>query len=310
MQILQYLHRDRSVYVTYGALYSYIWLLICRLLDATLADPTRLSGWLIPLEAAIFVLPLAVWLWLNRGRLTASQLHLSRPSPRHIPLMLVSSVALVMGGLLLTILLSGSGIRADSFSLYHTFRARMGDGFFSTVYLILGYAVLPAICEELFYRSLLCGELGRHGPLSAVLVSSLLFGMLHFELQLLPLYVAAGAALSLVMYATRSVFAAMIVHTAYNLFCIFAQPYVISFYINTASRPLFLMLSVTMFLLSAALTCLCCSRLYRQYAAEGLEPAYNVSLNKNQKLTSLGILTISLPFILCAITYLIAVIVF
>ena len=48
MQILGYLHRDRSVYVTYGALYSYIWLLICRLLDATLADPARLSGWLIP----------------------------------------------------------------------------------------------------------------------------------------------------------------------------------------------------------------------------------------------------------------------
>ena len=310
MHVLRYLHGDRSVYVTYGALFSYVCLLICRLLDATMVDPTRLASWLIPLEAIIFLLPLIGYLWLNQGRLTAGQLHLSMPAPRHAPLVLVSTVSLITGGLLLTILLSGSSLQADSFSLYHTFRARMGNGLFSTGYLILGYAILPAICEELFYRSLLYGEYGRHGALPAVLVSSLLFGMLHFELQLLPLYIAAGAMLALITYAARSVVAAMIVHGAYNLFCIFAQPYIISFYINTVSRPLFLMLTVTLFLISAALTCLCCSVLYRHYAAEGLQPSYNATANKNQTLTSLGILTISLPFILCAITYLIAVIVF
>ncbi len=310
MNILRYLHRDRSVLVTYGALFSYICLLICRLLDATMSDPTRLSGWLIPLEAVIFLLPLFCYLWLRREKLTAKQLHLALPAPRHIPLILLSAVALIAGGILLTILLSGSSLRADAFSLYHTFRARMGNGAFSTVYVMFAYAILPAVCEELFYRSLLCGELGRHGAIPALLVSSLLFGMLHFELQLLPLYIAAGAVLALVMYATRSVVAAMIVHGAYNLFCIFAQPYIISFYINTVSRPLFLMLTVTLFLVSAALACLCCSALYRRYAAEGLTPSYSVSPDKGQTLTRLGALTISLPFILCAITYLIAVILF
>lgn len=306
MKLLQYLHRGKSPYVAYTALFSFLCLVICRWLDATLPTPAALTDWLIPLEFIIFILPLGVYLLLNREKSSRSQLCLTLPRLSHVPLILTASVALIFGGLLMTVVLCGSGLTARSFALYDTFITHSGNG----IYTVIAHALLPAICEEMLFRSLLCGEYSRRGAPIAVIVSSLLFGMLHFNIQMLALYIGAGIVLALVMYATRSVVASMAVHFIYNLFCIFAQPYIISFYINTSAPALFILICVTLFLVCAALFCLCASRLYGQLDKQGTTPPYPTENGWNQLLTALDENAVSLPFILCALIFIASVILF
>ncbi len=306
MKLLRYFHRGRLPYITYTAVFSFLCLVICRWLDATLPDPNTLTGWLIPLELIIFILPVGAYLLLKRERPNRAQLCLTPPQLSHIALILTASAALVFGGLLMTVVLCGSGLTARSFALYDTFLPRSGNG----VYTIIAHALLPAICEELLFRSLLCGEYSHRGAPIAVIVSSLLFGMLHFNIQMLALYIGAGIVLALVMYATRSVVASMAVHFIYNLFCIFAQPYIISFYINTTAPALFILICVTLFLICSALFCLCAARLYGQLDKHGITPPYPTEHTWSQRLTELEEAAISLPFILCTVTFIISVILF
>ncbi|MBQ9080836.1 MAG: CPBP family intramembrane metalloprotease [Clostridia bacterium] len=310
MRFLRFLHRGEAPYVTYTALFGYVLLVIARIIDAGVSDPDTLTVLMIPLELTIFLLPATLYWFFRRRSLSKTALKLSPPALSHIPLMLTATVVLICGGVILTIALYGRSLGASSFALYDTFRAHVEGGFLSNVYLILTYAALPAACEETVYRSLMCAEHEHGGVVRAITVSSLCFGMLHFDMRLLPLYVLSGALLALAMYATHSVTVPMIIHFAYNLFGIYARPYVISFYINTDSRALFIMLVGTLFLVSAALFCYFSGKLYSRYAAERLEPSYPVALSLREILASLGEAFVSLPFILCAVIFAVAVIVF
>ena len=305
MAIFPSLHKGKAPYVAYTALFSYICLAICRLLYVTLPTPDSLIDWLIPLELIIFLLPAAVYLFFKQEKPSTAQLYLTPPKAHHIPLTVTAVLALTLGGLLMTIVLCGSGLSPNRFILYDTFSTHKSH----LAYIVIAHALLPAVCEELLFRSLLCGEYQRHGALIATLVTALLFGMLHFNIQMLPLFVVSGIVLSLVTYATRSVAVAMIVHFIYNLFCIFVQPYLIAFYINTVSPGLFIMLCAVLFLASAALFCLFASRIYAQLHMQGAKPQSADQATQNP-ITELKQAVISLPLILCVVIFVAVVIIF
>ena len=141
-------------------------------------------------------------------------------------------------------------------------------------YLILAYAVLPAICEEVIFRGILCAEFEGRGVACAIAVSSILFSMLHFNLLAMPVYLFAGVTLALVLYTTRSVFCAVIVHFLYNLFCLFGQSGFTDFYVTQSATTLFLILMIAALLLCLAVFFGESSRLYRSFAKEGASDAY------------------------------------
>lgn len=304
MSVLKYLHRGKSPFATYTVLFGLLCLVVCRVLDATLADPDTLARLLIPLELIIFVAPVAVYAALSRSRPSPSELYLTPPRLAHLPLLLVASAFLICGALALTVAVCGSDISAESFSLYSTFRTRGKQGFANAAYLVVTYAALPALCEELTFRGFLCSRYGFAGRLNAVAASSLLFAAIHLDLQMFPIYLLSGALLCLVMYATGSVSVSALIHFVYNLFCIFVQPYIISFYVYTSSRPLFIMLVVALTLASGAVTFWLLSGLY---AAHRGQHASVTALAPIQRLNGLSELTVSLPFIACMLVFVLAV---
>ncbi len=83
--------------------------------------------------------------------------------------------------------------------------------------LFISVALMPAICEELFYRGLVFRSFAARMPLRyAVIFSSALFAAAHFNVyEILPLF-ALGVVLALTMQATGTLIAAMIVHFANN----------------------------------------------------------------------------------------------
>lgn len=81
---------------------------------------------------------------------------------------------------------------------------------------LLVAAVTPAICEELFFRGLVFAGLKRHGAVVTLLVSALLFALLHGSIyRLLPTFFL-GAVMGWARMVTRSIAPGMIVHALNN----------------------------------------------------------------------------------------------
>ncbi|MBO5842999.1 MAG: CPBP family intramembrane metalloprotease, partial [Clostridia bacterium] len=196
-------------------------------------------------------------------------------APGFDQVLLVASAAgvLITGCFLLSVLM-GTLSAGQSFVLYDTFTSRQDGTTMGAAYLILAYAVLPAICEEVIFRGILCAEFEGRGVACAIAVSSILFSMLHFNLLAMPVYLFAGVTLALVLYTTRSVFCAVIVHFLYNLFCLFGQSGFTDFYVTQSATTLFLILMIAALLLCLAVFFGESSRLYRSYAKEGASDAY------------------------------------
>lgn len=341
----------RSGFVSaWAVLFGYVMLIVARLVDSRVTNPHLSTFLAVIFEIAIFVIPGAVCVYLmrrlpQRTRPTPSALFLTRPDARRILPCASALVGLCCLAFLLTILLCGDSTPAGGFDLYNTFTARGGEGFFGNVRLIVCYALLPAVCEEFMFRGLVCFEYRSGGVVRSVVMSALLFGMLHLELKLLPVYIVSGVVLCLVLYATRSLIACVAVHLLYNIFAIYLQPYLSSFYLTTASRALFLMLLVAIMLIAALVFCMSAARLYGHYRANAApdsgdcadsagqsgrpgrhdqpeqsagtdctghsdRPDYPVGLTPEELLRSLRDGALSLPFILSIAIFFIGVIIF
>lgn len=252
---------------------TYILLLLSKLIDLTLVNRENEYYSVVILQLMIFLLPAAVWGLLS-GEKYVSKLRLRLPRANTLVLILSASVFMASGGLLLTVLFGGTESLSQSFSLYDTFISKDNGTVANTLYLVMAYAVLPAICEELVFRGILCCEYERGGVARAVVLSSVFFALLHFNLAHLPIYLFSGAVLALTYYATRSLFGSMLAHFLYNIFGLFGQPYMNNLYHITGSMPFFLFLVGAMALISAAVFCGEAARLYRSYLYRAYSAEY------------------------------------
>lgn len=250
-------------------LVSAVLLLITRLLRPLLLEGAGLYIGVVVLQIMIFLLPASLWIRLS-GDGYLSRLRLKPSRPESILLSLAAAGLLISGGLLLSMLFSRLGHLAGTFTLYETFHTKEGGFSGPTLYLVLAYAALPAITEELVFRGILCAEYERHGTSIAVLLSTLLFTLVHFNLAGFPVYLFAGFVLSVTTFLCRSVWGAILAHFIYNLFGLFGQPYIASFYEITGSTALFVFIVIAVFLFSLALFCGEAARLCRLYAMRNL----------------------------------------
>lgn len=219
----------------------------------------------ILLQVLIFLIPAVIYIRL-RDEKFPERIRLKKLQPKHLWFLVCLLVMMVSGSLLISILTGGISSLTGNFSLYNTFLARSGGSAWETVYLLLAFGVLPAFCEELVYRSILCAEYERVGTGTAILVSTLFFAMLHFSFRLFPVYLWLGLLLAGSMYATRSVLAPMLLHLVYNIFCLFGQPYLSAFYVNAGSGELFIFCLMVLLLLFSAFAAGEARKIFHRYA--------------------------------------------
>ena len=246
----------------------YALLLLSRLIDAAFLSRESQYLSIILLQLLIFPIPAYLYIRLKPGNYIKA-LRLGRIRLSHLFLLLSASLMLICGCTLLG-MLCGMMTAQPSFTLYDTF-ASVNDGTVgATIRLILAYGLLPAFCEELVFRGILCAEHEKHGILYAATVSALFFAFLHFDLTALPVYLFSGLLLALVMYVTRSSIAAMIVHLCYNLFGIFVQAGLSGYCKSTGSIGLLVVLLIALLLLSSAFFCGEVARILRRRARADL----------------------------------------
>ena len=81
---------------------------------------------------------------------------------------------------------------------------------------LLASGFIAPVCEEVFFRGYLLGVFARQGRLPACVMTALLFAAVHGLGVNTLVYALLGLALAAVVLRTGSVFAAVLVHMAYN----------------------------------------------------------------------------------------------
>lgn len=246
----------------------YLLLLLSRLIDE--AFLSRESQYLSIILLQLLIFPIPAYLYIRfKPKDYVRSLRLRPIKLSHLFLLLSATLVLITGCTLLG-LVCGMMTAQPSFTLYDTFSSVNDGSVGASIRLMLAYGLLPAFCEELVFRGILCAEHEKNGILYASVVSALFFAFLHFDLSALPVYLFSGLLLSLVMYVTRSTVAAMIVHLCYNLFGIFVQAGLSGYCASTGSIGLLVVLLIAFLLLSAAFFCGEVARILRARARTSL----------------------------------------
>lgn len=262
-----FLRGKRAVSPAATALVAIIYalLLLSRFLDAAFLSRESQYLSIILLQFLVFLVPSYLFI-RTRDRGYAKSLRITPPRLSHL-FLLISAVLILVSGCTLLGLLCGMMNSQPSFTLYDTFSSANDGSVGATVRLILAYGLLPAVCEELVFRGILCAEHERHGILYAATVSALFFAFLHFDLTALPVYLFSGFLLAIVMYVTRSTIAAMLVHLGYNLFGVFVQAGLSGYCRGTGSLGLLVVVLIALLLLSSAFFCGEIARILRRRAS-------------------------------------------
>ena len=77
-------------------------------------------------------------------------------------------------------------------------------------------ALLPALVEETIFRGMVYNTYSKRRPIIGILLSALLFGLMHMNFNQLPYALYLGIIMALVMEACDSIIAPMIVHFTMN----------------------------------------------------------------------------------------------
>lgn len=119
-------------------------------------------------------------------------------------------------------------------------------------------AGLPAICEEIFFRGFVMRAFERYSPVSAVILSSLAFAIMHGNLQQVLYAFILGLILGTVVMVTDSLLAGTVIHFTLNAASvILSYPPIFQVYEKIANEYSLIYVSVSMILLpSVAVICL------------------------------------------------------
>ena len=138
----------------------------------------------------VLVLPCMLY-YLLKGRRLSSPMFLTAPSLRHIGLTLSGALVLVIGSLLIKFFYRAASEQSvDISGFFDRFSAGEADPPFAGV--LLSIVIIPAVCEELFFRGVVLAEYRTLGEGNAIILSAVCFAMLHFSVSGFPIYLFIG----------------------------------------------------------------------------------------------------------------------
>ncbi len=119
----------------------------------------------------------------------------------------------------------------------------MSDGGLLRTIIII--AVLPGICEEILFRGFIINGFKKRGFLSSIVITALLFGIIHLELFKLIPVIIIGIWLGYLVLRTNSLFVPIIAHIINNTLAVLAgndNLPIISEYVREGNIPYWLII--------------------------------------------------------------------
>ncbi len=106
------------------------------------------------------------------------------------------------------------------------------------LWILFALALVPAVCEEFLFRGFLFGSFqAARGPAQALMLSAVLFGIFHRNLQTLLPTTLAGVALAFIVLRSGSLYNAVIAHAAVNTWAIIVANADVTPYVPWALQP-------------------------------------------------------------------------
>lgn len=170
------------------------------------------TAWLMPLF--FLILPIAVLIYWKVDLRGAMSLRI--PAPRFVLAALLLGISLWVPAHELSVLQSAFMETPEAFKKSaKMITDTLADLPPLTVIFIL--AVIPAVCEELFFRGLLLSGLSASmRKWTAIGLSAVVFGLFHFMLIKFAVTATLGFLLGYLCWQSRSIFPGMIVHLLHN----------------------------------------------------------------------------------------------
>lgn len=255
----------------------------------------------IILELLIFALP-ALFFCRLRGDGYSRAIRFRLFEPGCLPFLILASLSLMLVTCAVKLgIYAAMNYTLDVTDIYASYVPESGG---NVIPRALAFAVFPAITEELVFRGIMLAEYEDCGVPAAVIYSSLLFAMLHFDLPLFPVYFLSGLILAMTAYTCRSVLAPMAVHAVNNIFSLFFEDYIWNSILQPRNIVVFAFIVIALALLSLCLLFGEAGRLYRGYGTLG-EPSDYVREKSERTPPVYAVMTI--PFAACFLIYILAV---
>ncbi len=189
-------------------------------------------------NAVIYLVPCIIYAIFMKKKPT--QMHVKGFEAAHISFVFVSLALL----LCLTSLIKYYIAYTFSYRTVESIPSQM-----STLGAVVVTALIPAVFEEIFVHGVLQSEYSRYGGgVSGIAASALVFALIHFDLQYLLIYLAAGLVLGVVTHITGSVFPAIVLHALNNILAVFFSDNM-TFIASERIGGAFLMIVLTVFVL-------------------------------------------------------------
>jgi membrane protease YdiL (CAAX protease family) len=223
---------------------------------------------IIIIKLIVFVLPSIFYCKLC-GPGYALKLNLRLVSPGRLGFMLFAFFVLLTGSILLKLTIGLTGAAATEFAGYESLVAITEAATLSDIlYIVTAFAVLPALSEEFAFRAVVLTEYNGSGlgTVMSLILSSFLYGLIHFRPDMLLINIFQGAVLALAVYVTRSVLAAAAIRILYNLINIFFGDYILRLVPTPDNLSLIFFIAISLFLFSLVLMFGEAERLYHNDA--------------------------------------------
>jgi len=235
------------------ALVVYALLLSSRYLDfgsIRFKDNIYLS--MIILQLLIFVLPGVFYCKLRTK--TPEDMKMKKLSPGKIWFVLTCFGVLVFGSTLINTAVFHIFGSESQYSLYNTFVPGGGSRILNVVYTVIAFALVPAITEEYLFRGIILSDYSEYGVSTAIIMSGIMFSMVHFNLNQFVVYFFCGVVSAYAVYITQSLWAGMLLHFLNNLYAVFFESVLWDVIKSPNSLIFFLFVIMTLFIVFLVLS--------------------------------------------------------
>ncbi len=173
------------------------------------------------IQLAALGLPCMLY-YLLKGRKLAEPMYLVSRGGPHLLFIIFAALFFISGMLFIKYFyFVKQGAVASMTNFYRDFSGTTEGS--RPLEIILSLIIIPAFCEEFFFRGIVFSEYRKFGTANAVLISASCFAILHFSVENFFIYLFAGLLLGFVTAMTRSIVPSLLLHLLNNTLGIYGS---------------------------------------------------------------------------------------
>ena len=204
---------------------------------------------------AVFLLPAGFFKLISIKRNPRSAFTAVRLD-KQFPLMMIAGIAVIFSmAYVNSYIMEWVGFDYDMFA------SEPIDANYKLILTVISSALVPACCEEYLFRGVILSNVLPYGKTNAVIVSAVMFGLMHQNPAQMLYATAAGIVLGLVYIRTRSIWGVFLIHFFNNLISVIQQTLFDRMVYDRANKICIIMeLSIVVVGVACAIILLCTER--------------------------------------------------